>query len=171
MTTAIRVLGIDPGLRRTGWGVIDMAGSRLTHVANGAVTTASAAPLAERLAVLHRALVELVATYQPNSAAVELVFVNADAAASLKLGQARAAALLAPALAGLAVAEYAPNLIKKAVVGAGHAEKDQIRAMIARLLPTADVESADAADALAVAICHAHMGHSRLGRLKAEARA
>ena len=171
MSTVIRVLGIDPGLRRTGWGVVDLSGTRLSHVANGTIATEGDAPLGERLAQLHRALAALVEAHAPSCAAVELVFVNADAGASLKLGQARAIALVVPALAGVPVAEYAPNLVKKSVVGAGHAEKDQIRAMVMRLLPKAEIAGADAADALAVAICHAHTGLSRLGRLSVEARA
>lgn len=161
----IRVMGIDPGLRRTGWGVVEAAGTRLTHIANGTIATQSAAPMAARLAELFRALSTVLDAHRPACAAVEQVFVNVDAGASLKLGQARAVALLVPALSGLDVAEYAPNLVKKAVVGAGHADKDQIRAMIARLLPRAEVTGTDAADALAVAICHAHTGLSRLGRL------
>ncbi len=171
MTVVIRVLGIDPGLRRTGWGVIDMAGTRLTHVANGTIATIAEDATSERLAFLHRALTVLVEAHAPCCAAVEQVFVNVDASASLKLGQARAIALVVPALFGVPVAEYAPNLVKKSVVGAGHAEKEQIRAMVMRLLPQATIAGADAADALAVAICHAHLGLSRLGRLKMEARA
>lgn len=171
MPQPIRILGLDPGLRRTGWGAIDIAGARLIHVDHGVVTTDERTPLAERLAALHCGLQAVIAALSPHSAAVEITFVNADAASALKLGQARAIALLAPALAGLPVAEYAPNLVKKAVVGAGHAAKAQIRAMVERLLPQAAVADSDAADALAIAICHAHHGYSRLGRLKTAAHA
>lgn len=153
---AIRILGIDPGLRRTGWGVIESAGNRLTFVASGTITSDAAAPLSDRLCQLHRGLGAILAEYAPQEAAVEETFVNKDARATLKLGQARGVALLVPGLAGLAVAEYAPNLVKKSVVGTGHAEKAQIRAMVSMLLPRARFETDDAADALAVAIAHAH---------------
>ena len=166
---AIRILGIDPGLTRTGFGVIEAAGAKLAHIANGSIATAAGTPLAARLAQLYRELDLIMARYAPQAAAVEQTFVNADAGGALKLGQARAVALLVPALAGLPVAEYAPNLVKKAVVGAGHADKLQIRAMVERLLPRAAIGGTDAADALAIAICHAHLGLSRIGRLKAEA--
>ncbi len=164
MSKIRRVIGIDPGLRRTGWGVIDVAGARLSHVANGTVTSTQRLSLAERLAELHDGLERVVADLAPDEAAVEHTFVNRDASATLKLGQARAIALLVPARAGLAVHEYAPNQVKKSVVGAGHAAKEQIGLMIRTLLPGAEVEGADAADALAVAITHAHMGagHDRL---------
>jgi len=169
MSVPIRILGLDPGLTRTGFGVIEAAGSKLAHIGNGSIATKAGTPLAERLAQLYRALDQVVAHHAPHAVAVELTFVNADAGGALKLGQARAVALLVPALAGLPVAEYAPNLVKKAVVGAGHADKAQIRMMVERLLPKAVIDGADAADALAIAICHAHLGFSRLGRLKAEA--
>lgn len=155
----MRVIGFDPGLRRTGWGVVDVAGSRLTHVANGVcttrVSTSGAGSLAERLADLYAQLEQVILDHAPDQAAVEHTFVNKDAAGTLKLGQARAVSLLAPARRGIPVAEYAPNAVKKAVVGVGHADKDQIQHMVKLLLPGAAIGGADAADALAVAICHA----------------
>jgi len=154
--SAVRLLGIDPGLRHTGWGVIDVVGNRLTHVADGAVHSDANCTLAERLVQLHDALSAVLERYAPDEAAVEETFVNANAASTLKLGQARAVALLVPALAGLAVAEYANNMVKKAVVGQGRADKAQVQAMIRLLLPGCAITTADAADALAVAICHAH---------------
>lgn len=156
MAGAIRILGLDPGLRRTGWGVIDVAGNRLAFVACGTVTSDDKADLGERLAQLHRGLAEVLAAFSPHEAAVEQTFVNKDATATLKLGQARGIAMVVPALAGLRVAEYEPNKVKKSIVGAGHAEKGQIHMMIGILLPKADPKTADAADALAVAITHAH---------------
>lgn len=156
LTGSVRLLGLDPGLRHTGWGVIDVAGNRLTHVADGAVHSSDDRPLPVRLVELHAALVEVLDRYQPDEAAVEETFVNANAASALKLGQARAVALLVPALAGLPVAEYPNNQVKKAVVGQGRAEKSQVQAMIRILLPGCRIGSPDAADALAVAICHAH---------------
>jgi crossover junction endodeoxyribonuclease RuvC len=152
----IRILGIDPGLRRTGWGLIESEGNRLVHVASGSVETAERDELGVRLLAIHDGLVAVIERYQPHEAAVEATFVNANAAATLKLGQARGIAMLVPAKAGLAVAEYAPNVVKKTVVGAGHSEKAQIRMMIGVLLPKASPPSEDAADALAIAICHAH---------------
>ena len=152
----IRIIGIDPGLRRTGWGVIESDGPRLTYIACGTVTSDAALPLPARLAMLFDGLSEVLARWTPAEAAVEETFVNRDAHATLKLGQARGIALLAPARAGLSVAEYAPNMVKKTVVGSGHAEKTQIRAMIDFLLPKAAPNSDDAADALAIAITHAH---------------
>jgi crossover junction endodeoxyribonuclease RuvC len=156
MTRAIRILGIDPGLRRTGWGVIDVDGNRLVFVGCGSVNTDDRLALAERLVTIHEGLIRIVDDFRPDEAAVEATFVNKDAAATLKLGQARGIALLVPAKAGVAVAEYAPNLIKKTIVGNGHGEKAQIRMMISVLLPKADPASTDAADALAIAITHAH---------------
>lgn len=156
MTLANRIIGIDPGLRRTGWGVIECEGTRLSFVACGSVNSDERATLSERLAFIHKGLTEIVGRYMPHEAAVEETFVNADPRAALKLGQARGIALLVPAQAGLRVAEYAPNLIKKTVVGAGRAEKVQIRLMIRVMMPKADPETDDAADALAIAICHAH---------------
>ena len=156
MGVPIRILGIDPGLRRTGWGLIDVDGNRLMFVACGSVATADKADVAARLLQIHDGLARVIEQYRPGEAAVENTFVNKDAGATLKLGQARGVALLMPARAGLTVAEYAPNLIKKTIVGAGHADKTQIRVMIGVLLPKADPASDDAADALAIAVCHAH---------------
>lgn len=156
MQRAIRIIGIDPGLRRTGWGVVESLGSRLSFVAAGTIRVAETALLADRLCAIHDALVLVVEKFVPDEAAVEATFVNRDAAATLKLGQARGVALLVPARAGIRVAEYAPNAVKKAVVGAGHAEKGQIRMMVQVLLPRAEFDGDDSADALAVAICHAH---------------
>jgi len=164
MTQPIRILGIDPGLRRTGWGVIDVAGNRLIFVACGSVASDDRAALAERLCAIHDGLLRVVDDFRPAEAAVEATFVNKDAAATLKLGQARGIALLVPARAGVMVAEYAPNLVKKTIVGAGHGEKGQIRAMIGVLLPKADPRSHDAADALAIAITHAHHRQSAILR-------
>ena len=151
----MRLLGVDPGLRFTGWGVVDMDGNRLRHVANGVVKSGSG-ELAQRLVRLHHGLQDVISEHQPDSAAVEETFVNRDGQATLKLGQARGIALLVPALAGIPVAEDAANRVKKSVVGYGHADKNQIGHMIGVLLPGALVESPDAADALAIAICHAH---------------
>ena len=156
MGPSIRILGVDPGLRSTGWGVVAINGNALSFVAAGTVKAPLDGELAARLLALHDALVEIVAAFHPDEAAVEQTFVNRDAVATLKLGQARGIALLVPARAGLSVAEYAPNAVKKTIVGAGHAEKLQIRAMVRVLLPRATFDSDDAADALAVAICHAH---------------
>ncbi len=152
----IRIMGIDPGLRRTGWGVIDTDGVRLSYVASGLITSDSDAPLAARLRELFQGLCAVLAVHHPAEAAVEETFVNENAKATLKLGQARGIAMLAPAMKALPVAEYTPNLIKKTVVGAGHADKKQIQMMVSMLLPKARVESADEADALAIAICHAN---------------
>ncbi len=152
----IRILGLDPGLRRTGWGLIEADGNRLIHVACGSLATNDKAALGERLVTIHDGLVAVIERYAPHEAAVEQTFVNSNAAATLKLGQARGIAMLVPAKAGLSVAEYAPNLVKKTIVGAGHGEKAQIRMMIGVLLPKADPQSEDAADALAIAVCHAH---------------
>jgi crossover junction endodeoxyribonuclease RuvC len=159
----IRILGIDPGLRKCGWGVIELLGTRLSFVACGSVEPSDKLALSERLRAIHDGLTDVVARLAPDEAAIEETFVNKDARATLKLGAARGAAMVPPALAGLAVAEYAPNQVKKTVVGAGHAEKQQIRLMVGVLLPKADPRTEDAADALAVAICHAHSrGASRL---------
>ncbi|HEY0291776.1 MAG TPA: crossover junction endodeoxyribonuclease RuvC [Hansschlegelia sp.] len=167
----IRILGVDPGLRRTGWGVIVSEGSRLSFVAAGVIKPDDKLDLARRLAALHEGLTIVLAEHTPDEAAVEETFVNTNASATLKLGQARGIAMLVPALAGVPVAEYAPNLIKKTVVGAGHAEKRQIQAMIAVLLPKSQVTSPDAADALAIAICHAQhrVSAARLAALKVPA--
>jgi crossover junction endodeoxyribonuclease RuvC len=156
MARAIRILGIDPGLRRTGWGVIEADGNRLIYVACGSAATDDTASLAERLVTLHDALGRVVEEFRPDEAAVEATFVNKDAAATLKLGQARGIALVVPAKAGVTIAEYAPNLIKKTIVGVGHCDKAQIRMMLGVLLPKAAPGSHDAADALAIAITHAH---------------
>ncbi|GAA0649287.1 crossover junction endodeoxyribonuclease RuvC [Brevundimonas lenta] len=152
-----RILGLDPGLRRTGWGVVVAEGSRLRWIAHGVVTPPETAPLSERLLHLLDALGAVCADYACDEAAVEEVFVNVNPSSTLKLGHARAAVMLAPARCGLSVAEYSPNLIKKAVVGAGHADKSQIAFMVKRLLPAAGDVKADAADALAVAITHAQL--------------
>jgi crossover junction endodeoxyribonuclease RuvC len=156
MNPPIRILGVDPGLRRTGWGVITMRGNALAFVAAGTVRAPLDGDLATRLLALYDGLDELVRTHRPDEAAVEQTFVNRDAAATLKLGQARGIGLLVPARAGIAVAEYAPNAVKKAIVGVGHADKAQIRAMVRVLLPLAEFDGDDEADALAIAICHAH---------------
>jgi crossover junction endodeoxyribonuclease RuvC len=152
----VRIIGIDPGLRNTGWGVIEVDGTRLSYVADGSVHSDADAPLASRLLQIHTQLAEILRLYAPDEAAIEETFVNKDARATLKLGQARGAAMLAPALAGITVAEYAPNVVKKSVVGAGHAEKDQVKHMVKVLLPRAELNTADSIDALAIAICHAH---------------
>jgi crossover junction endodeoxyribonuclease RuvC len=161
----MRVIGIDPGLRRTGWGVVDVDGVAVRHVANG-VCLSEGAELAARLCSLHAALTAVVLAHRPDAAAVEQTFVNKDAAGTLKLGQARGIALLVPAQAGLAVAEYAPNAVKKVVVGVGHAEKHQVEHMVRLQLPGVVLAGPDAADALAVALCHAHHARFR-GRLDA----
>ncbi len=163
MAGSLRIVGLDPGLRHTGWGVIDVAGNRMTHVADGTIRPTRDRPLAWRLRELHEELVEMLRRYAPQEAAVEEAFVNRNPASTLKLGLARGVVLLAPALAGLAVAEYPANQVKKAVVGAGHADKKQVQMMVARLLPGCMASSADAADALAVAICHVH--YATTGRL------
>lgn len=155
----IRILGIDPGLRHTGWGVIETEGARLCYIACGTIKPDDKAPLAERLKAIHDGLEAVLTSFSPDEAAVEETFVNKDARATLKLGQARGIAMLAPALKGLSVAEYAPNLVKKTIVGSGHADKDQIHMMVKVLLPKSDAKTADAADALALAITHAqHRG-------------
>lgn len=152
----VRIIGIDPGLRNTGWGVIAVDGVKLSYVADGALHSDAERPLAERLLQLHSQLLDVIRDFAPDEAAVEETFVNTDARATLKLGQARGALMLAPAMLNLPVSEYAPNTVKKAVVGAGHAEKDQVKHMVKLLLPKARMRTADSTDALAVAICHAH---------------
>ena len=152
----MRILGLDPGLRRTGWGVVRVEGARLIHEVHGVVSVGEEGALADRLRRLHERLAEIVAVQRPDEAAVEITFVNQNATSTLKLGMARGVVMLVPANLGIPVAEYAPNLVKKSVVGAGHADKTQIQMMVRALLPTARVMEADAADALAVAICHAH---------------
>ncbi|MCB6178422.1 crossover junction endodeoxyribonuclease RuvC [Rhodobacter sp. Har01] len=162
----MRVIGIDPGLRNLGWGIIDVSGPRLSHVANGIChSDAETGDLARRLCSLHAQLTEVFRTHAPETAAVEHTFVNKDAVATLKLGQARGIALLVPAQFGLAVGEYAPNAVKKTVVGVGHAAKVQIDHMVRLHLPGVRIAGPDAADALAVAICHAHHVQSS-GRLE-----
>ena len=156
MRRLIRILGIDPGLRCTGWGLIESDGNRLIYVACGAVETNERAELCERLVSIHAGLRKVIEEFAPDEAAVEHTFVNTNASATLKLGQARGVAMLVPAQAGLSVAEYAPNLVKKSIVGAGHGDKAQIRMMIGVLLPKASPQSEDAADALAIAVTHAH---------------
>ena len=153
----MRVIGIDPGLRNMGWGVIDVTGNRISHVGNG-ICHSVGADLAQRLLSLHQQLTEIFARFQPVTAAVEQTFVNKDGAGTLKLGQARGIALLVPAQAGIPVGEYAPNKIKKTVVGTGHADKGQIAHMVRVQMPGIELAGPDAADALAIAICHAHHG-------------
>ena len=157
----MRFLGLDPGLRITGWGIVDAQGNALAHVADGAIRPDEDAPIGIRLAQLHAGLARVIAEFAPDEAAVEETFVNRNAASALKLGQARGVALLAPALAGIAVAEYPANTVKKSVVGAGHAAKRQIGMMVRTLLPGCACLTEDAADALAVAICHAHHAQTR----------
>jgi crossover junction endodeoxyribonuclease RuvC len=161
MQSPVRILGIDPGLRRTGWGLVTIEGTKLAFVACGTVASDQKDSLALRLVQLHDGLSRVVRDLTPDEVAVEETFVNKDAQATLKLGHARAVALLVPALAGLPVAEYAANLVKKSVVGSGHADKRQIQAMVRVLLPKADPPSDDAADALAIAITHAHHRKAR----------
>lgn len=156
----MRILGIDPGLERTGWGVIDFTGNRLSFVAAGVIRSKATEVVAVRLTRIDQELSRIVAEFKPDTAAIEETFVNKNAASSLKLGQARGVAIVAPARAGLEVAEYSANSVKKTVVGAGHAAKEQVGMMIKVLLPTAGELAADAADALAVAICHAHHAQS-----------
>lgn len=152
----MRLIGLDPGLRHTGWGVIEATGNRLRHIADGVVVTDGDDETAARLAQLYEGLSEVMRRYAPREAAVEETFVNVNPTSTLKLGQARGIALLVPAHLGLKVAEYPPNLVKKSVVGTGHAAKAQVQMMVRTLLPGATLATADAADALAVAICHAH---------------
>ncbi|MCP3385763.1 crossover junction endodeoxyribonuclease RuvC [Bradyrhizobium sp. CCGUVB4N] len=162
----VRIIGIDPGLRRTGWGVIEADGNRLIYIACGSVEPPDHLPLASRLLAIHEGLTAVLSHHTPMEAAVEQTFVNKDGVATLKLGQARGVAMLAPAMFGISVAEYAPNQVKKTVVGAGHADKQQIAMMLKILLPKAEPPSADAADALAIAITHAHHRQSAALRLK-----
>jgi len=157
----VRILGLDPGLGRMGWGVIDVSGTRLSHVAHGVIVTRPADGLGLRLLKLHGEVARIIAEFEPGAIAVEQAFVHKDPSAALKLGHARAVALLAAAQAGLEIAEYAPNHIKKSVVGDGHADKRQIQMMVRRLLPACGVEAGDAADALAAAIAHAHLAGTR----------
>lgn len=152
----VRIIGIDPGLRNTGWGIIMSEGQHLSYVADGAVHSDANVPLAERLLQIHQQLMDVMRAHEPDEAAVEETFVNTDARATLKLGQARGVVMLAPAMLRIPVSEYAPNTVKKSVVGAGHAEKDQVKHMVRLLLPRAQMKTADSTDALAIAICHAH---------------
>ncbi|SFQ76282.1 Holliday junction endonuclease RuvC [Nitratireductor indicus] len=168
MNTAIRIIGIDPGLRRTGWAIIDAQGNSLRFVNAGTVRSDDKADLASRLCQLHDGLADIVHGHKPEEAAVEATFVNKDATATLKLGQARGIAMLVPARAGLRVAEYAPNAVKKAVIGVGHGDKKQIHMMVKVLMPKAKFDTDDAADAIAIAICHAHHRQSAVGRLALE---
>jgi crossover junction endodeoxyribonuclease RuvC len=156
----VRIIGIDPGLRNTGWGIIESEGSRLTYVADGSVHSNADDKLAVRLLQIHEQIVHVLKEFAPDEAAIEETFVNKDARATLKLGQARGAVMLAPASLKISVSEYAPNVIKKSVVGAGHADKDQVKHMVRVLLPKAEMTSADSVDALAIAICHAHHRNS-----------
>ena len=161
MTNAIRILGLDPGLRRTGWGMIVVDGARLSHVAHGVIAPGDTLPLSERLLCVFQGVVAVIAAHAPDEAAIEETFVTANGQSTLKLGHARAAAMLAPAQAGLSVAEYAARLVKKSVVGTGAADKDQVAFMVRRILPGCGEAAADAADALAVAIAHAHARRAR----------
>jgi crossover junction endodeoxyribonuclease RuvC len=168
MTRAIRIIGIDPGLRRTGWGVVEIEGNRLSFIGCGSVATDDRNDLAMRLLAIHDGLMRVLEEFRPDEAAVEATFVNKDAKSTLKLGQARGIAMVVPARAGVPVAEYAPNLVKKSIVGVGHGDKSQVRMMIGVLLPKADPTSDDAADALAIAVTHAH--HRQSVRIKVAAR-
>src|SRR6516165_2239713 len=163
---SIRILGIDPGLRRTGWGVIEVHGNRLGFIGCGSVEPPDNLPLASRLLAIHEGLAAVLGDLKPAEAAVEQTFVNKDGVATLKLGQARGVAMLAPAMFGISVSEYAPNQVKKTVVGAGHADKTQIATMLKILLPKAEPKSPDAADALAIAITHAHHRQGAALRLR-----
>ena len=167
MASTIRIIGIDPGLRRTGWGLVEAEGNALRFVAAGTVRSDASAGLAVRLRQLHDGLAEVMRALDPDEAAVEQTFVNRDASATLKLGQARGVAMLVPALSGLSVAEYAPNAVKKTVIGVGHGDKKQIHMMVKVLMPKAVFDSEDAADALAIAICHAHHRQSVPAKLAA----
>lgn len=168
MAETIRIIGVDPGLRHTGWGIVDSIGNSLRFVGSGTVRSDSKLDLASRLTQLYDGLEDVLHTHRPFEAAVENTFVNKDATATLKLGQARGIAMLAPARAGLRVAEYAPNAVKKAVIGVGHGDKKQIHMMVKVLMPKATFDSHDAADALAIAICHAHHRTSPEWRMAAE---
>ena len=156
----MRLIGLDPGLRNTGWGVIDVQANRLTYVADGTVSPSPKQDLAGRLRELHEGLAQVLADFDPDEAAVEETFVNKNPGTTLRLGEARGVVVLAPALVGLPVAEYSANRIKKSVVGAGHAAKEQVQMMVGRILPGCNFSSPDAADALAVAICHAHFAET-----------
>ncbi len=163
MSVSARIIGVDPGLRKTGWGIIDTDGIKLSFVSAGTVVSNSDRNLASRLLQIFEGLSSVICKYQPSEAAIEQTFVNRDAKATLKLGQARGIAMLVPAKAGLKIAEYAPNQVKKSVIGVGHGDKAQMKAMLGYLLPLAKFDSDDAADALGIAICHAH--HRKIDRL------
>ena len=165
MAETVRIIGIDPGLRRCGWGIIESTGNRIAFVAAGTIMPPTDIALAERLVLLHRGIGEVLDLHRPDEAAVEETFVSAGARSALQLGQARGVVLMTPALRGLPVGEYAANLVKKSVVGTGHAEKGQIQMMIKILLPAANFKGADAADALAIAVCHAH--HRAIRQIRA----
>lgn len=167
MNPAIRIIGIDPGLRRTGWGVIEVQGNNLRFVSAGTIKSDDSQPLARRLCQLHDGLVAVLDAHAPQESAVEATFVSKDATATLKLGQARGIAMLVPALGGLTVAEYAPNAVKKSVIGVGHGDKKQIQMMVRVLLPKAVFPDEHSADALAVAICHAHNRQGLAARIAA----
>ncbi len=169
MAETIRIIGIDPGLRRTGWGIVETCGNTLRFIGAGTVVSDAKADLASRLCALHDGLAAIIHAQMPGEAAVEQTFVNKDAVATLKLGQARGIAMLVPAKAGLRVSEYAPNAVKKSVIGVGHGDKKQIHMMVKVLMPRAVFDTDDAADALAIAICHAHHRQSVTGRLAAAA--
>ncbi len=156
----MRLIGLDPGLRCTGWGVIEIDGNRLSFVAEGIVETNSKLSLSQRLSEIYMGVSEVIGQFNPVQAAVEETFVNKNPASALKLGQARGVVLLAPSMAGLVVAEYSPNMVKKSVVGSGHASKEQVQMMVKTILPKATITNADAADALAIAICHAHLSQT-----------
>ncbi|VVT06487.1 crossover junction endodeoxyribonuclease RuvC [Rhizobium sp. EC-SD404] len=166
MQQTIRIMGIDPGLRRTGWAMVDALGNSLRFVGSGTIRSDEKCDLATRLKQLHEGLAAILHEMKPDEAAVEQTFVNKDAVATLKLGQARGVVMLVPALAGLPVAEYAPNAVKKTVIGVGHGDKTQIHMMVKVLLPKATFDTDDAADAIAIAICHAHHRQSAAGRLR-----
>lgn len=163
MSSVTRILGLDPGLRNAGWGIIDSQGNRLSHVAHGVIKSTPDLPLSDRLNQIYAGIIQVIDQYMPHEAAVEETFMNSNAASALKLGMARGVVLLAPATQGLIVGEYSANKVKKSVVGVGHADKDQVAAMVQRLLPTAGIVKADAADALAVAVCHVH--HRQMANL------
>jgi crossover junction endodeoxyribonuclease RuvC len=168
MIPMVRIIGIDPGLRNTGWGIIEQEGSSLSYVGDGSVHSDAESSLAERLLQIHSQLIEIIREHVPDEAAIEETFVNTDARATLKLGQARGVVMLAPAMLNIPVFEYAPNMIKKTVVGAGHAEKAQVKHMVKLLLPKARMKTTDSIDALAIAICHAHQrGHRTLAKILA----
>ncbi len=167
MSDVIRIIGIDPGLRRMGWGIVESLGNSLRFVGSGTITSNGDMDLASRLCQLHDGLADIIHQHQPHEAAVEQTFVNKDAVATLKLGQARGIAMLVPARAGLHVSEYAPNAVKKSVIGVGHGEKQQIHMMLKVLMPKATFKGNDAADALAIAVCHAHNRGSAKSRLAA----